>query len=453
MVRDPGPMPVVVGTSLRRREWLQLGFSSLLGLNMVAGATGGAPQGEWRPRRARSVLLVFLTGGPGHLDSFDPKPEAPESIRGGLGAISTSLAGVQFSELLPELARRADRFALVRTMAFAPGLAVHELATPLILAGRDTLPPGVGLAASRNDWPCYAAGLAASCPEPRDRPAGITLPNGLGAYAGQNAGLLGPRFDPWRPELNRASPDLDSDRFGIASAPGVARVSTRGELLAALETSPPWVSRAFEQMESQRTDALRLLADRRLGRAFQLRDEDPKLRDRYGRHVFGQSLLLARRFVELGVPLVQVNMGVTAQWDFHSSHEAHSRRLFPPLDRAVSALLDDLEATGALEETFVVMLGEFGRTPLINKDAGRDHWTEAFSALFAGAGVRGGLVLGKTDRNAAQPLTRTYSPADLGATIYSMLGVEPEQEFTDVSGRRHRLNEGRPIAELFEGTA
>jgi hypothetical protein len=334
-------------------------------------------------------------------------------------------------------------------MAFAPGLAVHELATPLILAGRATLPPGVGLAASRNDWPCYAAGISGAGRPATSTPVGITLPNSLSSYAGQNGGLLGPRHDPWRLELNTNSPDLGPERVGLAGGIGGDRLRSRGALLDVLETSPDWASRAAEHLASQRADAMRLSNDPRLTRAFLLRDEDPKLRDRYGRHVFGQSLLLARRFLDLGVPLVQVNMGFTAQWDFHLDNERNARRLFPPLDRAVSTLLDDLHATGRIEETFVAMLGEFGRTPLINKDAGRDHWTESFSALFAGTGISGGLVLGKTDRHAAYPLARTYTPADLGATIYATLGIDPCAEFTDTSGRRHRLNEGRPMVELF----
>src|SRR5262249_40604991 len=163
------------------------------------------------------------------------------------------------------------------------------------------------------------------------------------------------------------------------------------------------------------------LDDGRLTRALSLRGEDPRLRDRYGRHVFGQSLLLARRLAEAGVPMIQVNMGYTAQWDFHSRNDVNARALLPPLDRAVAALLDDRGIRGFLARTLVVMLGEFGRPPRFNKDAGRDHWTDAFPALFAGAGVQGGLVLGRTDRIAAYPTSRSFTPADLGATVYDAL--------------------------------
>lgn len=433
-----------------RRHALRLGYSTLLGLGLGlrvrASVTAPSPPGQ---PRARSVLFVFLTGGPGHIDSFDPKPDAPENVRGGLKAISTRVPGVSFSELMPELALRADRFALVRTMAFAPSLAVHELATPLLLAGRNTLPPGVGLAASRNDWPCYAAGLDAARRGDQALPSGITLPNGLSSYAGQNAGLLGPRHDPWRLDLNLNSPDLTHEQVGIAPELSADRMRGRTEFLSTLDAELPNASSASAQVTDLRDDALKLMREPRLARAFLLRNEDPRLRDRYGRNAFGQSLLLARRFLDVGFPFIQVNMGFTAQWDFHAQNEVNARRLFPMLDRAFATLLDDLASTGALDETFLMVAGEFGRTPLINQDAGRDHWTEAFSALFAGAGVQGGLVLGKTDRLGAYPLSTTYSPADLGATIYTMLGVDPATEFRDMSGRVQQLNEGRFLSELF----
>jgi hypothetical protein len=436
-----------------RRELLQVGYSGLLGLGLSSFAKGDSRSSGTSARgpKAESVLLVFLTGGPGHLDTFDPKPDAPAEIRGGLGTIATKLPGVRFSELLPGLSARLDRFALIRTMALgSPGFAVHELATPLVLAGVDALPPGAGLAATRHDWPCYSAGLEAVRPRRDGLPSGVALPRPLNSYAGQNAGLLGPKYDPWQLDLDPLVPAFGPAHAGLPPGLAVRRVGDRRALLDQVDQ---W-SRAADRLENDRFNdhqrrAFRLLDSGRLASAFALDREDPKLRDRYGRHIFGQTLLLARRLIQAGIPLVQANMGVTAQWDFHAKNEKNARRLAPPLDQAVSTLLDDLASSGLLERTLVVMLGEFGRTPRINPDAGRDHWTDAFCGLFAGAGVVPGQVIGKTDRIAAYPLSRTFSPADLGATIYEALGIDPSAEFHDVQGRPHQLDQGQLIAPLF----
>lgn len=441
-------------TGFSRREVLQVGYSALFGLGLGAVGTGQSNAGRAAVQRkpTRSVLVIFLTGGAPHLDSFDPKPDAPLEVRGGIRSISTRVPGLIFSELVPQLAARADRFATIRTMALAsPGLAVHELATPLVLAGVDTLPAGAGLFASRNDWPCFAAGLEYIRPRTDGLPSGVSLPRPLSTYAGQDAGMLGPRFDPWQLDVAPNDPKFGPDKVGLPHGLAIDRVHGRRALLDQIDEQ----RRAWEHLErlgrfsNEQRRAFGLLDSGRLARAFALDREDPKLRDRYGRHDFGQSLLLAKRLVEAGIPIVQANMGYAGQWDFHAKNEEGSRRLFPPLDHAVSALLDDLTSTGLLEETLVVMLGEFGRTPLINKDAGRDHWTDAFCALFFGAEVRGGHVLGKTDKSASFAVTRSYLPSDVGATIYTALGVDPASEIRDIEDRPHLLNRGEAITALF----
>jgi hypothetical protein len=428
-------------STLTRRECLQVGYSGVMGAALPAFT----PRAE---RKVRSVILIFLTGGPCQLDTFDPKPEAPAEIRGGFKAIQTRSEGLLVSELLPELALRADRYAVVRSMAFDPGLAVHELATPLVLGGIDQLPPGAGLAATRNDWPCYAAGMAAACPRSDGLPHGVALPRPISSYAGQDAGLLGPRFDPWQLDFDSSSPDLGPEKVGLPLGFSIERLAHRRELLGRLDAKRRRLD-AAQRFDGHRERAYRILDDGRLVRALSLRGEDPRLRDKYGRHGFGQSLLLARRLVAAGVRMVQVNMGYTVQWDFHKRNDAGARALLPPLDRAVAALLDDLESRGMIDETLVVMLGEFGRTPRFNADAGREHWTYAFPAMFAGGGVKGGLVLGRTDKIAAYPTTQSYTPADLGATVYDALGVDLATEITDLQGRPLRLNRGTPIGALF----
>lgn len=436
-----------------RRQAIQVGCSGLLGIGLDAflhdrargGRTSNGPE-------ARSVVVVFLTGGPPHIDSFDPKPDAPVEVRGGINAIATRIPGVRFSELVPQLASRADRFATIRSMALSsPGLAVHELATPLVLAGIDTLPAGAGLFASRNDWPCFAAGLEYVRPRTNGLPSGVALPRPLSTYAGQDAGLLGSRFDPWQLDVNANDPAFGPEKVGLPRGLAIDRLTHRRALLGEFDAQRQTLERIERsgRFSSEQRRAFSLLNSGRLAQAFALDREDPKVRDRYGRHEFGQSLLLARRLVQAGIPIVQANMGYAGQWDFHAKNELGARSLLPPLDQAVSTFLDDLTATGLLDETLVVVLGEFGRTPFINKDAGRDHWTDAFSALFFGAGVRGGLVLGKTDKTASYPLTRSCLPSDVGATIYTALGVEPSSEVRDIQGRPHVLNRGEVIAPLF----
>ena len=261
---------------LTRRECLQVGYSGFLGAAIPAIGP--------RAKRARSVILIFLTGGPCQLDTFDPKPEAPEEVRGGLGAIRTRAEGLLVSGLLPGLAARADRFAVVRTMAFNPGLAVHELATPLVLGGVDTLPPGAGLAATRHDWPCYAAGLAAARPRAGGLPQGVALPRRLSNYAGQDAGLLGPRFDPWQLEFDPASPEIGPENVGLPLGYSLERLGDRRQLMGRLDAARRDLDTAG-RFDANRERAYRMLDDGRLARALS-RGEDPRLRDRYGRHGF-----------------------------------------------------------------------------------------------------------------------------------------------------------------------
>jgi hypothetical protein len=263
--------------------------------------------------------------------------------------------------------------------------------------------------------------------------------------------LLGPRFDPWQLDVTTNDPAFGTEKVGLPRGLAIDRLAHRRTLLGAVDAQ----RRALERIERsgrfsrEQQRAFSLLNSGRLAQAFSLDREDPRLRDRYGRHEFGQSLLLARRLIQAGIPIIQANMGYAGQWDFHARNEEGVRSLLPPLDQAVSAFLDDLTETGLLDETLVVVLGEFGRTPLINKDAGRDHWTDAFCALFFGAGVRGGRILGKTDKTASYPLTRSYRPSDVGATVYTALGVEPASEIRDIQGRPHVLNRGEVIAPLF----
>jgi hypothetical protein len=312
---------------------------------------------------------------------------------------------------------------------------------------------------SRRDWPCYAAGLSALRPRADGVPSGVTLPNplieGPLTWPGQHAGFLGPRHDPWQLNQDPNAPDFRVDSVRLPDGFGVERLRQRRALLGQLDRArrdaegnplAPHQQRAFD-----------LLTSGKVAQAFALDREPDALRDRYGRHRFGQSLLLARRLVEAGVPVIQANMGIVQTWDTHANHFPRLKgELLPALDQGLSALFDDLAARGLLGETLVVVAGEFGRTPKIsllppNTVPGRDHWAAVYSGLFAGAGVRGGQVIGRSDKKGAFPTTTPYTPADVGATVYAALGVDPGSEIRDVQNRPVRLNAGQVMRPLYSG--
>ncbi|MFO0910289.1 MAG: DUF1501 domain-containing protein, partial [Isosphaeraceae bacterium] len=280
-------------------------------------------------------------------------------------------------------------------------------------------------------------------------------------WPGQHAGFLGPKHDPWQIKQDPNRPGFRVDDLGLPQGFTVERLNRRLDLLGHLDASREALAARSSRLplDEQREQALALLTSGKVARAFELDREDPRRRDRYGRHLFGQSLLLARRLTDAGVPVVQVNMGRVQNWDTHSGNFRRLKTdLLPPLDRGVSALLDDLAASGKLDETLVVITGEFGRTPRVgagtgnvNTPDGRDHWARVFSTVFAGAGVRGGQTIGQSDRIGAYPGSRPFTPADLAATVYRSLGVDPETELIDRLKRPMPLCRGEVINALFSG--
>jgi hypothetical protein len=462
---------------IARREFLQVGFSGLLGLGLpgLLAARAQAAVGSARAPRARSLIMVFMSGGLSHIDSFDMKPDAPEGIRGEFQPIDTSVAGVRICEHLPGLAQRADKWAVVRSMSHPQ--TNHLNATHQILTGQSQPGAFFDKIASRGDYPCYASALDAIRPRADGLPGGVMLPTflmeGPLIWPGQHAGFLGPRHDPWQIRQDPSQPDFRVSELSLPDGFSVERLEQRRNWLDAIEAGgDAWQAKVEAQSRSapapspegnadplarQRDQAYSLLLSGKVARAFDLNREDPRVRDRYGRHMFGQSLLLARRLIQAGVPIVQVNMGRVQLWDTHSSNfKSLKGRLLPPTDQGISALLDDLAATGMLDETMVIATSEFGRTPRIgtttgnvNGPDGRDHWSKVFSSVFAGAGVRGGQAIGQSDRNGAYPASRPYTPGDFAATIYRALGVDPEIELRDKLGRPIRLCNGTPIEPLF----
>jgi uncharacterized protein (DUF1501 family) len=446
-------------TGITRREWLQVGYSGALGIGLSSLLTRRAQATP--PRQPRSVIIVWCTGAPSHLDTFDPKPDAPAEIRGEFRPIATRVPGLWISEHLPRLAARADQYAVVRSLSHRENN--HLVATHHVLTGYPQPGAFFDKVASRDDWPNYAGTLDHLRPRHDGLPSGVNLPTflmeGPLTWPGQHAGFLGPRHDPWQITRDPNQPGFGMDSLRPAEGIDVSRMDNRRSLLAELDVQQAQLASVAEarRLSDQQSLAFSILTSGRIARAFDMEQEPAAVRDRYGRHAFGQSLLLARRLVEVGVPVVQANMGRVQNWDTHSDNFTRLRRsLLPPLDQGVAALLDDLANTGLLDETLVLLLGEFGRTPRITtlpgaRSAGRDHWARCFSGLFAGAGVRGGQVIGRSDAIGAYPATPPYSPDDIGATVYHVLGIDPAVQVHDRQNRPVQLNRGEVMQALFTG--
>ncbi|MDX2039093.1 MAG: DUF1501 domain-containing protein [Isosphaeraceae bacterium] len=466
-------MPHVHPHGIVRREFLQVGFSGFLGMSLpgllARRASGEAARSAVDGvRPIKSMILVFLTGGLSHVDTLDMKPDQPDQIRGEFKGIATRTPGLNICELMPGLAARSDKYTVLRSLSHQH--TNHLNATHQILTGQPQPGAFFDKIASRDDYPCYAAGLGFAKPRTDAVPSGVMLPTflmqGPLTWPGQHAGFLGPKYDPWhiKDDPNRRAFKVEElsfpEGFSVERIDGrrglfdelAARRDALGSTSAEAASTDPYLA--------QRDLAYSLLLSGGVARAFEIHRADPKTRDRYGRHMYGQSLLLARRLVGAGVPIVQVNMGRVQTWDQHSGlFNTYRGRLMAPLDQGVSALLDDLSATGELDETLVIVSGEFGRTPKLgqstgnndNTPDGRDHWSRCFSAILAGGGVRGGQIVGASDKIGAYPATRPYTPADLGSTIYAAFGVPRETEVVDRLDRPVRISTGEPILPLYHG--
>jgi hypothetical protein len=456
-------LPHTHSLGLRRRELVQVGSSALLGLGLSDvlarrshADPAGPPSVAQRAAHQKSVLLVFLTGAASHHDTFDLKPDAPAEIRGEFKPIATSTPGLHVCEHLPHLAARADKYAILRTLSHNDNN--HLMSTHHVLTGE--MQPGgfFDKVASRDDWPDYAAALAFLKPRSDGLPSGVNLPTFLQSnpltWPGQHAGFLGPVYDPWQITGDPNTKGFRVDAISLADGMDVSRLDRRHSLLNDFQTNQARIEDLAKtrRLTADQDLAFSMLTSNRLAKAFRLDSEPDATRDRYGRNTTGQSLLLGKRLIEAGVPVVQVNIGPVQNWDSHAAiFTTLKQRLLPPLDQGMGALLDDLSSTGLLDDTFVVMLGEFGRTPKINNDAGRDHWGHCFFGLFAGAGVRPGQVIGRSDETGSYPATRAWSPNDLGATIYTQLGIPPETQVKDRLNRPVALNKGELIEPLFTG--
>ncbi|MDA1054766.1 MAG: DUF1501 domain-containing protein [Planctomycetota bacterium] len=508
---------------LGRRELLQVGGMSLVGagladlLRLEAQADTASKQS---PGTAKSVVFIFQSGGPSQHETVDPKPEAPDTIRGEYGTIQTGVSSVHLCEYLPKLAARTNKFSVVRTMQHVADRQFrneHNSCHYLLHTGTTALPPGDTNASitlpreGRISWPSIGSMIAYAAPTAADvaLPAVIELPRAaLMKYPGRQPGLLGPKYDrlgvdlaptcnakdaagscpncfshddpildperrpgphakAWWDNSSCRNPDFHLPNLGQTAGISLPQLENRTALLRRLDELRRGIDAAdrtgaVQAWDAYRQQALRFVLASRPGRhnPFDLTQEPDTIRDLYGREEWGQGFLVARRLVEAGVRMVQVNL---RGWDTHQNAFRDLKgKLLPSIDHCLSGFLDDLADRGLLDETLVVMCGEMGRTPRISpispngKNAsgepftpGRHHWGDVFPCWFAGGGIQAGRVIGRTDAHGGLPETEAYTPEDLAATIFHCLGVGPDREFHDAAGRPYRVYRGTPIRALL----
>jgi uncharacterized protein (DUF1501 family) len=450
---------------MNRRNLFQFGGVSLLSgglLNMLAAQ----PRATTTRPRAKACILLFQVGGPYQAETFDPKPDAPAEIRGIFNTIATNVTGVRMTDALPLVSRHADKFAIVRSMHHT--IRCHNPAIYCSLVGREATDPMAvsnRTNARRTDHPHYASVVARLRPPETSMPFHVIVPNttnnGPAKSPGLLGGYLGAAYDPFVLGADPSDPDFRVESLGDTDDIGVPRLESRQSLLQRFDQQHRAIDRSVESMNTLYQRAFNMLTAPQSRAAFDLSREAASVRDRYGRHSQGQCALLARRLVEAGVPFVSVFSHVDVDrgsWDTHQNHVARvTRELLPPADQSFSALLEDLHVRGMLDDTLVIWMGEFGRTPRMgvqfsnntNNIGGRDHWCNCYSIVLAGGGVRGGNVVGSSDQFSAYPRERPVHVSELQATIFHLLGVDPRAQLYDITGQFRTICDGNPVMELL----
>jgi hypothetical protein len=442
-----------------RREFLRVGALGLGGLTLPAFWSGRAFTAAARPK-VKSCIQLFMWGGPSQLETFDLKPHAPEGIRGAFRPIATRVAGIRICEHLPLMARMTDRYAILRSVTHTG--VNHGTSAYHMLTGHIHATPGTLRHPTPNDYPSVGCAVSRFGRQPRDLPAYVALPSVLydgdgGEVPGQGPGMLGQRYAPFLVKGDPTRDDFSVRTLTLPADVDRQRFHGRINLQTALDRHADRLGKraGTHAMDAPYERAFRLLQSPVARKAFNLAAEPAAVRERYGRHPFGQSCLLARRLVEADVPLITVYWNAPhnddpQHWDTHTNTFNRLKdHVLPPFDRGMTALLDDLLGRGLLDETLVVWMGEFGRTPKLNKQAGRDHWGFCQSVLLAGGGVRGGQVYGSSDGHAAYAAETPVSPDDLAATVFHTLGIPLHLEMRDVQNRPLPLCTGKPVLGLF----
>ncbi len=452
----------VIGSAFSRRELLRVGGAGLMGISLaklLGAAEGASAPGSSVAPKADSCIILMLNGGPSHLDMWDLKPDAPDNIRGEFKPIPSSLSGVPVSEHLPKLSQQMHRCTLIRSMHHSVNNA-HAAAVYVALTGHDRGELGGGALPTDNPYPGAVA--ARVLPNKPDALPHVALPyktkEGAGGppQPGFYGGLLGRSYDPLWVLKDPNAADFSVPEFTLGTDVSIERLAKRGELLTQfnsdLRNSPSRAS--FDAMDKMQHRALDVLTSDKVRSAFRLDQEPAVMRDAYGRNIYGQSTLLARRLIEAGTRVVTLSWApdANATWDTHGSNfKSLKETLLPQFDAACGTLLSDLAQRNMLERTLVVVTGDFGRTPNINNNnGGRDHWNYCYTIMLAGGGMKAGHVYGASDRTGAFPADRPTSPGDILATIYRLLGIDHRLELFDNLGRPHRIvPKGDVVEELI----
>ena len=465
-MRDGHASPNFGTGFLSRRELLRIGGLGIIGLNLAdlfraEAARASHAQDSTIASPVKSCILLYQQGGPSHLDTWDMKPDAPLEVRGEFKTIATRVPGLRICEHLPRTALVTDKLAIVRSMQH--GMRDHNAAAVEMLCGRTPLEGDLIFADHANSFPCYGSVLSYLKREESIVLPHVALPHVVRRAVklpGQEPGFLGSAYSPLQISRNPNAPGFRVAELSLHGDVTLQRLNDRESLRRMLNEQAVTAEKlaVAAPLDGFVERALTLLTSDAVRGSFDLTQENPRTRDRYGRNKHGQSVLLARRLVESGVRFVTVNsmgdqeLGGRDDWDTHSNNFSDTKNvLLPPVDQALSALIEDLEARGLLDSTLVLWMGEFGRTPHVNAkaDGGRDHWPHCFSVVLAGGGVKGGSTYGTSDKWAAYPDSDPVSPGDLAATLFWRFGLDPHTEIHDLTGRPYRVADGEPIRELF----
>lgn len=456
---------------ISRREMLRVGGLGAFGLSLPLLSQGLQSQAVASPantspstRRAKSCIVLFLMGGPPQHSTWDPKPDAPKEVRGEFAPTSTNVPGIQYCELLPRMSQLADRVAVLRAVSSQDN--AHSSSGYYMMTGQPHAPMNFENAnpGFPNDYPNLGSIVRKLMPERSSLPASIRLPHRIfntdgSVWPGQDAGFLGRSVEPWLLNCQPADASFRIDELTLNADVSDGRLASRRSLLEHVNQHLDAADRTgsrngYGRLADQAFDVLNSPESRQ---AFQLDRESPQMRDRYGRTQFGQSVLLGRRLVEAGVSLVQVNWFRGPEepsdapcWDSHAREAQRLKTvLAPPADQAMASLIEDLEQRGMLDDTLVVCMAEFGRTPRINGAGGRDHWGHVYSVALAGGGIKGGVVHGASDPIGAYPASGRVQPQDLTATIFHCLGLNPQSEIHDTLGRPIPISRGEVIESIL----
>lgn len=461
---------------LSRRKVLEVGSLGIAGLSLstLLRAEAGPPSQTFgtqplvpdpqpltpRARRAQNCLIIFLNGGPSHLDMWDMKPEAPAEVRGEFQAIDTPVVGIRMSEHLPRLAKLAPDFSLLRSLHHRVSNA-HAAAVYTTLTGDDRGDATVAIGFNQKDFPSIGSVVSRVYPPRRAMVPYVSLPyrtkEGAGGppQPGFYGGWMGQQYDPLFIEKDPNAADFSLPELTLPPGFTPRRVQARRQMLRSVNHELDSLVRdaSFTALDTFQQRAIELITSDQTRRAFDIHQEPEKVRESYGRNIYGQSVLLGRRLIEAGCRVVTMSWApdANATWDTHGNNfNSLKGTLLPQLDACLASLLTDLKERGLLEETLVVCMGEFGRTPKINGNAGRDHYPGCYSLLMAGGGVRGGRVVGQSDSLGAEPAENPLTPQDVIATIYHLLGIAPETQFLDPLDRPLPIlnGHGRFIHEL-----